>query len=84
MLVWRASVGGGLVRVCLQTVVTRRRSDARLYPAVKRNEEVYEVPAEVEEGEVSPLFGRGALVAFSVWGVMVLGITGGITGVTSP
>jgi len=32
--------------------------------------------------EISPLFGRGALLALSVWGVMVLGTTGGIAGVT--
>lgn len=39
-------------------------------------------PREAGDGEVSPLFGRGALVSLSVWGVMVLGITGGIAGVT--
>jgi ATP/maltotriose-dependent transcriptional regulator MalT len=31
----------------------------------------------------SPLFGRGAILAMLVWGIVVLGITGGIAGVTS-
>lgn len=38
--------------------------------------------ASADQGSISPLFGRGALVSLTVWGVMVLGVTGGIAGAT--